>query len=97
VNGLGLTERADLQFTRRVNDVPETIVVTRKYTLVYSLLFFCGGLLSFISSARAQAKSNSRSIFYSGGYLLYFQSCNTSDLPAGLILRFSIDSNLGCC
>jgi len=29
-------------------------IVTRKYTLVYSLLFFCASLLSFVSSARAQ-------------------------------------------
>ena len=28
-------------------------IVTRKYTLIYSLLFFCGSLLSFISSANA--------------------------------------------
>jgi hypothetical protein len=30
-------------------------MVTRKYTLIYSLLFLCGSLLSFISSAAAQA------------------------------------------
>jgi hypothetical protein len=30
-------------------------IVTRKYTLIYSLLFFCGILFSFISSANAQA------------------------------------------
>jgi len=30
-------------------------ILTRKYSLIYSLLFFCGSLLSFISSARAQA------------------------------------------
>lgn len=28
-------------------------IVTRKYTLIYSLLFFCGSLLSFISNANA--------------------------------------------
>jgi len=28
--------------------------MTRKYTLIYSLLCFCGSLLSFVSSARAQ-------------------------------------------
>jgi len=30
-------------------------ILTRKHTLIYSLLFFCGSLLSFISSANAQA------------------------------------------
>ena len=30
------------------------MLVTKKYTLIFSLLFFCGSLLSFISSAAAQ-------------------------------------------
>jgi hypothetical protein len=40
---------------RFVANTDRRTIVTRKYTLIYSLLFFCGSLLSFISSASAQA------------------------------------------
>jgi hypothetical protein len=39
---------------RFVADTDRETMVTRKYILIYLLLFFCGSLLSFISSASAQ-------------------------------------------
>ncbi len=39
-------------------------ILTRKYTLIYSLLFFCGSLLSFISISSARAQEPCTPVVY---------------------------------